>query len=411
MKRVKILLIIVSIMFLVTCIFSGVAFAGREEVEEAEEPIKIGIPVPITGSMAADGTEMVKGAELAVEEINATGGINGRPVEMITFDTKELLAETFQAGVEKLILKDDVVVNVSGYAGEAGPDTFGKYDVPYIYHEPSNYCRELQQQYPHVFMNGDHTLSQGEVLFAAIVNFAKAGGFKFPNKEFAVVMGQWTAIQEQALGMTEQAKALGWEQVMEQVAPEGTREWSGTMSKLRSLKPSIIIFNMWDYPAIQLFKKEFEKYPWDCLIYLGEGPSIPEYREGLTRSQDGELGMGVIGPMPNEKGDALKRAYKAKYGTEMPERPVVPSYDGVWIWANAARQVDDVRDFEAVSNAIQNSVWEGAGGTYIFESDRHVDKANVPAHVYQVQNGKLVLIALNDEVVAGAKFAMPAWIK
>jgi len=415
MKKKKLLSLFTLILFFLTVVVCNVAFAGKEEAEEAGvEPIRIGIPVPLTGSMAADGIEMQRGAEIAIKQINESGGINGQPVEMIPFDSKELLAETFQAAAEKLILRENVVALISGYAGEAGPDTFGKYDVPFIYHEPSHYCMTLHETpgYDNVFMNGCHSREVGPVLFSAVVNFAEAGGHEFPDKTFAVVMGQWTAIQEQATGMAEKGEAMGWTKVLEQVAPEGTREWSGTMAKLRAKKPSLIIFNLWDYPAIMLFKKEFMKDPWNTLIYWGEGTSIPDFRDGLVADQNGEMGMSFMGVIPGRKmTEMLVNDYQAMYDKDMPERPVTDSYDGVWIWANAARQVDDVRDFKAVSEAIKNSAWEGAGGTYIFDENNHVSYKNQPAHLYQVQNGKLVTVALNDNVIEGVKFVTPAWIK
>jgi len=415
MKKEKIFIVVVSVVFLLTGGILSVAFGGGKETKEAGvKPIKIGIPVPLTGSMAADGIEMLRGAEIAIEQINESGGIKGRPVEIITFDTKELLAETFQAAAEKLILREKVVALISGYAGEAGPDTFGKYEVPFIYHEPSHYCMTLHAKpgYENVFQNGCHSREVGPVLFRAVVNFAKAGGYKFPDTTFAVIMGQWTAIQEQAIGMADQAESMGWTKVLEQVAPEGTREWSGTMAKLRAKKPSIIIFNLWDYPAMMLFKKEFMKSPWNALIYWGEGTSIPDFRDGLSAEQDGEMGMSFNGVIPGRKmTEMLVNDYQAKYNKDMPERPVTDSFDGVWIWANAARQVDDVSDFDSVIQAIKNSSWEGAGGTYIFDENNHVSYKNQPVHLYQVQDGKLVTVALNDDVIAGRKFISPAWIK
>jgi len=409
MKKVGVIIFIATVCLSMIIVFT---LASCKTEGAKAETLKVGIPVPLTGSMAADGIEMKNGAEIAVKEINESGGINGRTVEMIPFDSKELLAETFAAAAEKLILQDKVDALVAGYAGEAGPDTFGKYDVPFIYHEPSEFCVtefHSKPDYWNVFMNGDTTLSHGLVLFDAVVNFAETGGYEFENNKLFAVRGTWTAIIEQVEGMVQKAEEAGWEIVEIQEAAEGTREWAGTMAKIRAAQPSIIIFNLWDYPAMQLFKQEFMKDPWNCLIYYGEGPSIPEYRDGLTESQNGELGMGVIGPVPGSKTDALLKIYKEMFGKEMPERPVVPSYDGVWVWANAARQVDDPKDYKVVCDAIKNSKWEGAGGIYIFEDDNRVSLDNVPCHVYQVQDSKLVRIALNDKVVEGAEFVMPAW--
>src|SRR5436305_13545862 len=53
------------------------------------EPYKIGIILPMTGSTADYGTDFKRGAELGEEEINAKGGINGRPIKLEDGDSKQ----------------------------------------------------------------------------------------------------------------------------------------------------------------------------------------------------------------------------------------------------------------------------------------------------------------------------------
>ena len=60
--------------------------AAEDGAEESSDPIIIGTISPNTGSLAAYGTGIITGVELAVEEINAAGGILGRQVEVITTD-------------------------------------------------------------------------------------------------------------------------------------------------------------------------------------------------------------------------------------------------------------------------------------------------------------------------------------
>jgi ABC-type branched-subunit amino acid transport system substrate-binding protein len=51
--------------------------------------IKIGILAPLSGNSAADGEEMVRGAQLAVKELNAAGGVAGYRFEVVSGDTKD----------------------------------------------------------------------------------------------------------------------------------------------------------------------------------------------------------------------------------------------------------------------------------------------------------------------------------
>ena len=99
------------------------------------EPIKIGAPLPLTGAYAADGEHMKMGLEMAVADLNAAGGLLGRPVELKVFDIEELLPETVAASKDYLIDKEKVDVVVEGYGGY-GPDfeAYGaKSDVPFIH--------------------------------------------------------------------------------------------------------------------------------------------------------------------------------------------------------------------------------------------------------------------------------------
>ena len=52
----------------------------------ADNPIKIGVLSPVTGAWTVYGTAHSRGFELAVEEINAAGGVLGRPIKMILAD-------------------------------------------------------------------------------------------------------------------------------------------------------------------------------------------------------------------------------------------------------------------------------------------------------------------------------------
>ncbi len=81
----------------------------------AGTPIKVGALIPLTGPSAASGQDMRQAYELAREQINAAGGINGRPLEVIYEDDKNDPA-TAVASFEKLVNNDKVEVMVGGLA-------------------------------------------------------------------------------------------------------------------------------------------------------------------------------------------------------------------------------------------------------------------------------------------------------
>ena len=74
---------------LMTGVAAVVSMAGTNlSFAQSGEPIKFGLAMPMTGSQALFGTDQVKAAQWAVADINAKGGVNGRPLEMILIDTQ-----------------------------------------------------------------------------------------------------------------------------------------------------------------------------------------------------------------------------------------------------------------------------------------------------------------------------------
>src|SRR6516164_5258017 len=73
----------------------------------AAEPIKIGFPIPLSGPTAVYGEPILKGAEMAVAEINAKGGVLRRKLEILSRDSKASADEAVRLARE-LIIKDNV---------------------------------------------------------------------------------------------------------------------------------------------------------------------------------------------------------------------------------------------------------------------------------------------------------------
>jgi len=84
----------------------------------AQDVIKIGFHAPLTGFAAADGKSAKQGAELAVAQANAAGGINGKKIVLVVYDDEGKPENTIPLA-NKLIGQDKVVVTVSG--GYSGP--------------------------------------------------------------------------------------------------------------------------------------------------------------------------------------------------------------------------------------------------------------------------------------------------
>lgn len=94
-------------------VMAAVAFAGSHAA--AADMIKIGVNEPLTGAVAASGNYVTDGAKIAADEINASGGVLGKQVELIIEDNKSNPKEAVSAA-EKLIVKDKVPVMMGAWS-------------------------------------------------------------------------------------------------------------------------------------------------------------------------------------------------------------------------------------------------------------------------------------------------------
>jgi branched-chain amino acid transport system substrate-binding protein len=92
-------------LYMLALAVAGAAFIPL--AASAEEPIKIGTPIPLSGPTAVYGVPVLKGAEMAVTEINANGGVLGRKLEILSRDSKANADEAVRLSRE-LIIKDGV---------------------------------------------------------------------------------------------------------------------------------------------------------------------------------------------------------------------------------------------------------------------------------------------------------------
>lgn len=100
----------------------------------ASADVKVGFHAPVTGFAAADGKSAEIAAKLAVEDINASGGLAGQPVTLVVYDDQAQPAQTISVA-NKLIHQDGVTFAVSGSYSEptrAAATLFQESSIPYI---------------------------------------------------------------------------------------------------------------------------------------------------------------------------------------------------------------------------------------------------------------------------------------
>lgn len=153
--------------FILTTVATVFATTFANNVLAADdEPIKIGVLYPIAGTGAVYGVPAMQGHDMAVDEINAAGGILGRQVETFARDTKLNPADA-SAAAKELITKEDVDVLIGGLSSAVGlaiSEVAKQEKVVYIATIPKTIQMTTEKLHKYVFRTASHTDFEGDAM-------------------------------------------------------------------------------------------------------------------------------------------------------------------------------------------------------------------------------------------------------
>jgi branched-chain amino acid transport system substrate-binding protein len=341
-----------------------------------KKPILIAVPASLTGPYATDGILIKQAIEMAVEEINASGGLVGRKLKAIFGDVGGQEPEKIRSVSERLMAeKPDVVV--TGYEGGA-VHIFGEYDIPYLHAGgQSQFVKpvaENLEKYSNVFHFAPMEIEYGKACLNFLIR--KAPGmvdWTPPNKKVAIITVDYPYSSLGAEKFAEAAKDFGYEVVVNETIPFGMAEYGPILSKIESSEPAFITY--WhvtpDDPA--RFMKQFNDYFSDDgykgMVWMQYAPSIPEFTE--LAGKDAEGVMYVSGAMgTTKKSRAYIRQWEKRYGSKPSGFYASFTRDGLDIWINAVKRAGCADCYEEVNHQIRQHSHVGMD-PYLFVFDPH----------------------------------------
>ena len=342
------------------------AVALGASISGQADSIKVGFNVPLTGFAAADGKSARIGAELAVEQVNAAGGINGKNLELVVYDDQASPKESAPLAA-KLITQDGVVAGISGsYSGatRAAATIYQENATPYI----SAYA-----VHPDITRSGDYvfrTSFMGEVQGRA---GAKLVGEMMGKKRVSIITLANDFGKSLEAGFKEKAAEFGIEIIGEYDYSIKDREFGPIVSKVKAESPDAIYASGYFFTAGPLVSQLREA-----------GVDVPVIgQEGY----DGEMFIKIAGAasegvvittsLDRDSTDPLAQAFikgfqaKAGYPADMVS---ASTHTAVLVLAEAMRQVDP-SDKAALRGAIASTSINAATGNISFNKLGEVKKS------------------------------------
>jgi len=385
---------------------------------EEVEPIKIGFPYPMVGAYAADGQEMWRRITIAVDDINAAGGLLGRPVEIVPADTKEMMPEDVVTAF-KFLSTAGVDVFITDYAGEpADVHAAMVYDIPYFSWNDSRTAEraiaENIEQCDNVLRVSPSGREYATIPYEVLTDVIP---YEYPNKKIAILLMDYEWNIDIAKDLREVAAAdPEWEIVIDETHPYGATEYGSQLIRIREENPGLIFFITFAPVELVSFMEQFLEDPTDSIVYNPYTPCIPEFLELLGE----EKAEGLFwGDQCSHYGAPLEEEFNQKFEERWGYTPRLSlTYDTVMLWAEAVKRAGDPSDYEAVLQAAIDYPYEGIAGTYKINPVTHVGTAGydyIPHRFFQIQDGRDVMLFLHDKPFEGTgrfagSFEIPPWI-
>ena len=344
-------------------------------------PIKIGVIGPFTGDAAVYGEPMRNTIQLAVDEINANGGIGERQVEVI-FEDGKCDGTAGASAAQKLVNVDKVQSIIGGFcSGETIPSVPIAAEGKVVLLSPSASSPALTDISAYFFRDYPSDAKEGQVL-AAVANQKGYKTMAFIQEQTDYAAGLYGSFDKSFT-------ALGGKTTNEQF-PTSNTDFRSTLTKIKAQKPDALFIDTQTPAAADRILKQMSELGWKPQIFVSD----VTMGDPDTLSKDKALLEGAIGAefVPNATDPKLAKLlqdYKTKFNKDMPYVGYMAcTYDAVYVLKDGIATVGNSGEkLAAWSRTIQN--WAGASGLITIGSNGD----RVSGHQAEVvKNGKTELL-------------------
>jgi len=364
---------------IVVAALAGLTFAPSLS---AQEPIKIGQFASITGKEASLGQSSNNGTMMAIDDLNAAGGVLGRPLLLVTEDTQSKPGETATV-VKKLISRDKVIALLGEVASsrslEAAPIAQAA-KIPMI--SPASTNPKVTETGAYIFRTCFIDPFQGPVM----ARFARE---RLKAKRVALVVSNSSAY---SIGLAkffrEAFVANGGTIVLEQKYSEGDKDFKAQLTAIKAAGVDAV-FNPGYYNEGALIVRQARDLGLTLPIFGADSWEAEALIELGGKAVEGAYLCSHYSPEdPSPRVQKFVAAYRQRFGST-PDSNASLGYDSVLVLVDAIRRagttergalreaIATTRDFMAVTGKIT------------IDSERNASKNAV---IIQVKNGKFEFV-------------------
>lgn len=382
-------------------------FLGVSGGALAAEKVKVGVLLPLTGSQAKFGEIEKRSYEMAVEEINAKGGVNGKQIELI-FEDDTGKPDVGRSGVEKLISRDQVPVITGGYSSSvtaAATPVAQQFKVPFVVCTGS--ADDITEKgYEYVFRVNPPASEYPN----AVKTFLQEVGKDV--KTIALLYENSAFGQSSSKSFEKNATALGLKIVVKEGYQAGAIDFKPILTKVKAANPDMLYMVSYVMDASLLMRqsKELGINP-KMFVGGGAGFTLPEFAKSAGDASDyvysATLWVNTL-PFPGAKEYFNK--FQKKYGSET-EYHGAEAYATMYVVADALKRAKSITPKD-VRDALAATDMKTAFGPVKFISyGKKTQQNKLDTYMVQWQKGELEAVWPKNVSTKPHVYPTPPWDK
>ncbi len=342
----------------------------------------LGLICPLSGSSAVSGQILKNATEMAVNEINAAGGINGEIQIVLAEVDDEGVPATSVTAMQKLVEQDKVNAVIGAQASSctlANMEITKAAKIPQITPASSNVAvTQSGNEYIYQMTATDELHMRNVMKYMAEEKGAKTFGILYESSDFGT--GGYK-IASSICG------DFNLEMVDSEVYNAGDTDFSVVLGKLQQANPDFFIF--WGYHTeVAMICKQMQQYG-ISFPAIGQGYNSPELTNLGGAAVEGiMISTAFDAANPDEKVQEFDKKYTELFG-EGYDQNAPQSYDAVYVIKDAVERCiadgKDYKDGEVLNEYIGSTAWNGVTGTTTFDETGRMDKELL---IITIENGE-----------------------
>jgi urea transport system substrate-binding protein len=372
---------VVAIVLVMSLILTGCGGAktgganGTASTAGAGDTIKVGVLHSLSGTMAISEVSVKDAEMMAIDEINASGGLLGKKIQPIVEDGASDWP-TFAEKAKKLLQNDQVATVFGCWTSASRKAVLPVFEQNKgLLWYPVQY--EGMEASPNIFYTG---AAPNQQIVPAVEWLLKNKGNKF-----FLLGSDYVFPRTSNKIIKAQLKAMGGELIAEEYTPLGHTDYSTVINKIKATKPDVV-FNTLNGDSNVAFFKQLKDagITTNDLTTLSVSVAEEEVRGIGADNMKGQLvSWNYYQTTDTPENKEFVRKYKEKYGQDrVTDDPIEAAYDGVYLWAAAVKKAGST-DVDKVKEAAKGLEFKAPEGLVKIEGEnQHLWK---PVRIGEVQ--------------------------